>query len=47
VELDALTLDFKLWTAIKSHALVDFMVEWCENQVEAPANQPEHLDHVL
>jgi ribonuclease HI len=42
VELGALTLDFKPRTAIKSQALVDFMVEWRENQVEAPANQPEH-----
>jgi ribonuclease HI len=42
VELLALTLDFKPRTAIKSQALVDFMVEWRENQVEAPANQPEH-----
>jgi hypothetical protein len=42
VELGALTLDFKLWTAIKSQALVDFMVEWRENQVEAPINKPEH-----
>jgi hypothetical protein len=42
VELGALTLNFKPQTAIKSQALVDFMVEWRENQVEAPANQPEH-----
>jgi hypothetical protein len=42
VELRALTLDFKPWTAIKSQALVDFMAEWRENQVEAPTNQPEH-----
>jgi hypothetical protein len=28
VELGALTLDFKPWTAIKSQALVDFMAEW-------------------
>jgi hypothetical protein len=42
VELGALTLDFKPWMAIKSHALVDFMAEWRENQVEAPTNQPEH-----
>jgi hypothetical protein len=27
---------------IKSQALVDFMVEWRENQVEAPTNHPEH-----
>jgi hypothetical protein len=38
VELGALTLDFKPRTAIKSQALVDFMAEWRENQVEAPAN---------
>jgi hypothetical protein len=42
VELGALTLDFKPRTAIKSQSLVDFMVEWRENQVEVPANQPEH-----
>jgi hypothetical protein len=42
VELGALTLNFKAWTAIKLQALVDFMAEWRENQVEAPANQPEH-----
>jgi ribonuclease HI len=41
VELGALTLNFKPRTAIKSQALVNFMVEWRENQVEAPANQPE------
>jgi hypothetical protein len=28
VELGALTIDFKPRTAIKSQALVDFMVEW-------------------
>jgi hypothetical protein len=38
VELGALTLDFKPRTAIKSQALVNFMAEWQENQVEAPAN---------
>jgi hypothetical protein len=38
VELGALTQDFKPWTAIKSQALVDFMVEWRQNQVEAPTN---------
>jgi hypothetical protein len=38
VELGALTLDFKLRTAIKSQTLVDFMAEWRENQVEAPTN---------
>jgi hypothetical protein len=42
VELGALTLDFKPRTAIKSQALVDFMAEWQENQVEAPANLPEN-----
>jgi ribonuclease HI len=42
VELGALTLDFKPRTAIKSQALVDFMAEWQENQVEAPTNQLEH-----
>jgi hypothetical protein len=31
VELGALTIDFKPHTAIKSQALVDFMVEWREN----------------
>jgi hypothetical protein len=38
VELGALTLDFKLRTAIKSQTLVNFMAEWQENQVEAPTN---------
>jgi hypothetical protein len=42
VALGALTLDFKPRTAIKSQALVDFMAEWRENQVETPTNQPEH-----
>jgi hypothetical protein len=42
VELGALTLDFKPRTTIKSQALVDFIAVWRENQVEAPANQPEH-----
>jgi hypothetical protein len=42
VELGALTLNFKPRTAIKSQALVDFMAEWRENQMEAPANLPEH-----
>jgi hypothetical protein len=42
MELGALTLDFKPRTTIKSQALVDFMAEWRENQVEAPTNQPEH-----
>jgi hypothetical protein len=42
VELGALILDFKPKTAIKSQALVNFMAEWRENQVEAPTNQLEH-----
>jgi hypothetical protein len=42
VELVILTLDFKPRTAIKSQALVDFMAEWRENHVEAPANLPKH-----
>jgi hypothetical protein len=31
VELGALNINFKLQTAIKSQALVDFMAEWREN----------------
>ena len=31
VELGALSLDFQPWNAIKTQALVDFMVEWREN----------------
>ena len=27
---------------IKSHALVDFLAEWRENQIPAPASRPEH-----
>jgi hypothetical protein len=42
VELGALTLDFKPRTTIKSQALVNFIAEWRENQVEAPTNQPEY-----
>jgi hypothetical protein len=42
VELGALTLDLKPRTAIKLQALVDFMAEWRENQVEALTNLPEH-----
>jgi ribonuclease HI len=42
VELGVVTLDFKPRIAIKSQALVDFMAEWQENQVEDPANLPEH-----
>jgi hypothetical protein len=33
VELGALNIEFKPRTAIKSQALVDFMVEWRENQL--------------
>jgi hypothetical protein len=33
VELGALNIDFKPRTAIKSHALIDFMAEWRENQL--------------
>jgi hypothetical protein len=47
VELGALCIDFKARTAIKSQALVDFMAEWRENQVAAPANMPKHLGYVL
>jgi hypothetical protein len=36
VELSALNIDFKPRTAIKSQALVDFMVEWRENQLPTP-----------
>jgi hypothetical protein len=42
VELDALTIDFRPRTAIKSHVLVDFMAEWRENQLPTPTVQPEH-----
>jgi hypothetical protein len=38
----ALSINFKPRTAIKSQALVDFMAEWRENQVAAPANMLEH-----
>jgi ribonuclease HI len=41
-ELGALTNDFKPHTAIKSQALVDFMVEWRENQLPTPTVRPEH-----
>jgi hypothetical protein len=36
VELDALNIDFKPGTTINSQALVDFMVEWQENQLPTP-----------
>jgi hypothetical protein len=42
VELGALSIDFKSCTAIKSQALVDFMVEWRENQISTPVDKPEH-----
>jgi ribonuclease HI len=43
VELDALNIDFKPRTAIKSQALVDFMAEWRENQLPTPTERPKHL----
>jgi hypothetical protein len=42
VELSALNIDLKPRTAIKSHALVDFMAEWRENQLPPPTERPEH-----
>jgi hypothetical protein len=42
VELGALTIDFKPRTTIKSQALVDFMVEWRENQLPTPTERLEH-----
>jgi hypothetical protein len=42
VELGALNIDFKPRTAIKSHAQVDFMAEWRENQLPTPTERPEH-----
>jgi hypothetical protein len=42
VELGALNIDFKPQTAIKSHALVDFMAEWRKNQLPTPTERPEH-----
>jgi hypothetical protein len=33
IELDALDINFKPRTTIKSQALVDFMAEWRENQL--------------
>jgi hypothetical protein len=38
----ALSIDFKPRIAIKSQALVDFLAEWWENQVAAPASVLEH-----
>jgi hypothetical protein len=42
VELGALNIDIKPHTAIKSHALVDFMAEWQENQLPTPTERLEH-----
>jgi hypothetical protein len=42
VEPGALTIDFKPCTAINSQALVEFMVEWRENQLPTPTVRPEH-----
>jgi hypothetical protein len=42
VELGTLNIDFKPRTTIKSQALVDFMVEWRENQLPTPTERPEH-----
>jgi ribonuclease HI len=42
VELGALNINFKPRTTIKSHALVDFMAEWRENQLPTPTERPEH-----
>jgi hypothetical protein len=35
-ELGALNINFKPRTTIKSHALVDLMAEWRENQLPTP-----------
>jgi ribonuclease HI len=42
VELGALSINFKPRTAIKSQALIDFMVEWRENQIPTPVDKLEH-----
>jgi ribonuclease HI len=42
VELEALSINFKPRTAIKSQALVDFMAAWRENQIPTPVGKPEH-----
>jgi hypothetical protein len=42
VELGTLNTDFKLRTAIKSQALIDFMAEWRENQLPTRTERPEH-----
>jgi hypothetical protein len=41
VELGALRIDFKPCTTIKSETLVNFMAEWRENQIAAPASMPK------
>jgi len=42
VELGALELKFKPRIAIKSQAPVDFLAEWRENQIPAPASISDH-----
>jgi hypothetical protein len=42
VELEALSINFKPRTAIKSQTLVDFMAKWRENQILTPVDKPEH-----
>jgi hypothetical protein len=42
VELEALSIDFKPSTAIKSQVLVNFMAEWRENQIPTPVDKLEH-----
>jgi hypothetical protein len=42
VELEALSIDFKPRTAIKSQALVNFMTEWREIQIPTPVDKLEH-----
>jgi hypothetical protein len=41
-ELGTLTIDFKPRTTNKSQALVNFMVEWRENELPTPTERPEH-----
>ena len=42
IELGALELKFKPRIAIKSQAPVDFLAEWRENQIPAPASISDH-----
>ena len=42
VKLGALQLKFTPRTSIKSQALVDFLAEWRENQIPAPASISDH-----